>query len=75
MRQAELNGEDRRRTSRTIRWATIIGQLSALVVALSAIGTGFYLVNTGKDAAGIAAIVATIAAPLGVFIYNRTKSN
>ena len=71
---AELNGDDRRRNNRTIRWATIMGQLFAFVVVMSALGGGFYLVNDGKDTAGMAAIITAIAAPLATFVYNRTRS-
>jgi hypothetical protein len=71
---AELNGEDRRRSNRTIRWATILGQIFAFLIMMTALVGGFYLVYLGKDV-GIAAILAAIGVPLGTFVYNRTRKN
>lgn len=71
---AEKNGEDRRRNNRAIRIATITGPIQAFLVAMTALVGGFYLVFLGMNAAGIAAIVTAIGAPLGVFIYQRSRS-
>ena len=73
VKMAERNGDDRRRNNRTIRWATILGQIFAFIFGMTALGGGFYLVNNGKDTAGLATLVTAIAVPLGVFVYNRTK--
>ena len=51
----------------------MLGQVFAFVFAMSALGTCFYLVNNGKDTAGLTALVGAIAVPLGVFVYQRTK--
>jgi uncharacterized membrane protein len=70
---AELNGIDRRRNNRTIRWVTMLGPVFAFIIMMTALGGGFYLVNMGKDAAGITAIITAIGVPLGTFIYSRTR--
>lgn len=70
---AEENGIDRRRNNRAIRWVTIIGQVFAFIVVMTALVGGFYLVNQGRDVAGIAAIITAIAAPLAVFTYNKVR--
>jgi len=71
---AEANNLDRRRTNRAIRVVSLLGQVFAFIVAMTALLGGFYLIDQGNDGAGVAAIVTAIAAPLGVFIYNRTKN-
>ena len=71
---AEQNGDDRRRNNRTLRAATILGQVFAFTIMMTALAGGFYLVNDGKDSAGIAAIVTAIAVPLGTFVYHRVRS-
>ena len=71
---AELNGDDRRRNNRTIRWATILGQVFAFIVVMTALGLGSYLVSQGMDAAGVATIITAIGAPLGAFAYNLAKN-
>jgi hypothetical protein len=70
---AEENGKDRRLSNRTIRWATILGQVFAFIIMMTALFVGYFLVREGRDAAGIAAIVTAIGVPLGTFIYNRTR--
>jgi hypothetical protein len=71
---AEQNGEDRRKNNRAIRAVTIMGQIFAFIIMMTALAGGFYLVNRGKDGAGIAAIITAIAVPLGTFVYSRTRS-
>ena len=66
VRMAELNGQDRRSNNRAIRWATILGQVFAFIIVISALGAGFYLVNEGLDVAGVATILTAIGVPLGV---------
>lgn len=73
MAQAELNGADRRKTNATIRAVTIMGQVFAFIIMMSALFGGFYLVHEGKNVAGIAAIVTAIAVPLGMFVYTQTR--
>ncbi len=73
VRMAEQNGDDRRRNNRAIRKVTVMGQIFAFIVAMTALLGGYYLVSIGKDAPGIAAIVSAIGVPLGVFVYNRTR--
>lgn len=71
VKQAEQNGEDRRKNNRAIRTITIMGQVFAFIIMMTALGGGFYLVNQGKDVAGMAAIITAIAVPLGTFVYGR----
>lgn len=73
VRMAEDNGVDRRRNNRAIRWATILGQIFAFIVVMTALAGGFYLVSQGQDIAGVAAIITAIGVPLGVFAYNQTR--
>lgn len=72
---AEQNGEDRRKNNQAIRWVTILGQIFAFIVVMTALGVGFYLVSEGKDTAGVATLMAAIVAPLATFVYNRTRAH
>jgi uncharacterized membrane protein len=69
---AEKNGDDRRANNRTIRWVTVLGQLFAFILVMSALWVGYTLVNAGKDVAGIVAIITAIGVPLATFVYGRT---
>jgi len=69
----EQNGEDRRKTNRTIRSVTILGQIFAFIIMMTTLLGGFYLVHEGKDVAGVATIIAAIAVPLGTFVYTRMR--
>lgn len=70
---AEQNGRDRRLNNRTMRWSTILGQVFAFLIMMSALAGGFTLVREGRDVVGMAAIITAIGVPLGVFVYNRTR--
>lgn len=48
-----------------------LGTQLGFVLAMSALLGGFYLVAHGMNAAGIAAIIASLAAPAGAFIYGK----
>lgn len=72
---AEENGRDRRKNNRTMRWVSILGQLFVFILMMTGLLGGFYMVNEGKDVAGVAAIVTAIATPLGVFVYSRTRKS
>ncbi|MBI2833463.1 MAG: DUF2335 domain-containing protein [Acidobacteria bacterium] len=72
---AEENGRDRRLNNRTMRWVTILGQVFAFTIMMTALLGGFYLVQQGQDSAGVAAIVTAIGAPLATFVYNRKRSS
>jgi hypothetical protein len=50
-----------------------IGMVFGLVVCLSAIGAGTYLLLQGKEVYGISAIISALASPLAVFIYGKRK--
>jgi len=45
----------------------------AFIIMMSALGGGFFLVNQGKDVAGIAAIITAIGVPLGTFVWGRVR--
>lgn len=47
------------------------GQWMGFVVAMSALGGGFWLISQGQPAWGIALVVADLAAFAGVFVYGR----
>jgi len=47
------------------------GPVYGLIVCLAAISGGVYLIHSGQNAAGLAAIITPLAAIVGVFIYGR----
>ena len=49
----------------------LFGQISALIIAVSAIGAGTYLTLHGKTVEGLVAILGTLASLVGVFIYGK----
>jgi uncharacterized membrane protein len=49
----------------------LFGQISALIIALSAIGAGTYLTLQGKTVEGLTAILGTLGSLVGVFIYGK----
>jgi uncharacterized membrane protein len=52
---------------RAQQWGPVYG----LVTCLAAIAGGIYLIHTGKDASGLAAIIAPLAGIVGVFVYGK----
>ena len=48
-----------------------LGAVLAFLVVMSAIFGGLYLITIGKDAMGMAAIISSLAALAGVFVYGR----
>jgi uncharacterized membrane protein len=48
-----------------------LGVVLGFIVAMTAILGGIYLVATGKQASGLAAIIAALAALVGTFVYGR----
>ena len=72
---AEENGRDRRSTNRAIRLITLLGQVFAFIIMMTALLGGFYLIDRGKDTAGLSAILTAIAVPLATFVYSRTRKN
>jgi len=50
-----------------------LGQISALILALTAIVGGIYLISIGKSTSGLVSILGTLASLAGVFIYGRRK--
>jgi uncharacterized membrane protein len=73
-KMAEGYALDRWRNGRTTRWSTILGQVFAFIIAMTIILGGFYLVLHDKSAAGITAVLATLAGIVGAFIYGRRQS-
>jgi uncharacterized membrane protein len=49
------------------------GPIYGFIVCMSAIAGGIYLIHTGKDASGLAAIVTALASLAIVFIYGKAK--
>ena len=49
------------------------GSIFAFIICLVAIVGGFVLIATGKDAYGLASIVASLATLAGVFVYAKRQ--
>lgn len=47
------------------------GSYFAFILSLVAIVGGFLLIEQGKDAEGLAAIITSLAALVGVFVYSK----
>jgi uncharacterized membrane protein len=47
------------------------GPIYGLIVCLAAIGGGVYLIHSGQQASGLAAIITPLAGIVGVFIYGK----
>lgn len=47
------------------------GPLYGMILVLTALGCGTYLIATGRDAGGLATIITALAAPVAVFIGGR----
>lgn len=50
-----------------------LGLIAGAIICVGTIAAGTFLILHGKDASGLAAIVTALAAPLGVFIYGKSK--
>lgn len=50
-----------------------LGPFLGFIVAMTVVAGGFVLIERGRDAYGIAAIVAALASLVGVFIYGKSK--
>jgi uncharacterized membrane protein len=50
-----------------------LGVILGFVLAVSVAGGGFWLVYSGRDATGIAAVITSIAGPSSIFIWGRTQ--
>lgn len=48
-----------------------LGQVLAFALAVGVSAGGFYLVMSGKDASGVAAIIGSLAGLVSVFILGR----
>jgi uncharacterized membrane protein len=63
---------------RVVHWNTLdqrLGLILGFILAVSIAGGGFWLINKGKDAMGIAAVIAAIASPTGAFIWSKNKQD
>lgn len=63
--------EDRAIRSNNVR--EIIGQVFGLIVSLTAILGGVYLVMHDKSAAGLTSIIGTVVALVSVFVYGKHR--
>lgn len=50
-----------------------LGVILGFVVAMTAVVGGIYLVAIGRSAGGLAAIIAPLAALVGVFVYGKRR--
>lgn len=51
------------------------GTYCGFTLCLIALLGGFWLLSVGKDGSGIAAVITSLASPLGVFIYGKFKQS
>lgn len=64
--------------ARVIKWGTVdqrLGLILGFILAMSIAGGGFWLIKSGKDGTGIAAVITAIAGPTGAFIWGRSKQS
>lgn len=50
-----------------------LGLCLGFIIMMSVAGAGVWLISSGRDAAGTAALVASVAGPVTAFIYGRRK--
>lgn len=55
-------------------WLTFIGQLFAFVIGVSGVAGGIYLVKNDKSVTGFSVFFTSLAALVGIFLYNRKRS-
>ncbi len=70
--------QDHRQTleKRVVHWNTLDQRLGLILGFVLAVGIGFggfWLIRTGKDGTGIAAVITSIGGPTGVFIWGRRR--
>jgi uncharacterized membrane protein len=70
-RQATHRQDIERRAIGSNNLREIIGQVFGLVVALTAILSGVYLVMHDKPVAGLTSIIATVVGLVGAFVYGK----
>ena len=79
IRMAEEQSAHRRRLEQAVVVGDIAsarrGSILAFILAIGVIAGGFALIATGKDAYGIAAIIAALASLAGVFVYGRRRKS
>jgi uncharacterized membrane protein len=51
------------------------GSWFAFIIAMTAILSGVYLIRLGKDTEGLSAIIASLVALAGVFVYGKKKES
>ncbi len=50
-----------------------LGVVLGFILAMSVAAGGFWLIHEGKSGSGIAAVIASIGTPAGIFIWGRVK--
>lgn len=50
-----------------------LGPILGFIIAMTAVVGGFFLIEKGKDAYGLAAIITALASLAGVFVYGKKK--
>ncbi|HEU5350919.1 MAG TPA: DUF2335 domain-containing protein [Terracidiphilus sp.] len=50
-----------------------LGSIFAFIICVLAISGGFWLINTGKSAAGLASILTPLAGVIAVFFYSKKE--
>ncbi|MGA8151018.1 MAG: DUF2335 domain-containing protein [Terriglobales bacterium] len=51
------------------------GSWFAFIIAMTAILSGVYLIKLGKDTEGLSAIIGSLVALAGVFVYGKKKES
>ena len=76
---AEKQQEHRQQLERRVIFANTrsqtYGLVAGFVIAMTAICGGIWLIAHGKDASGITAILGSLVALVGVFVYGRKKQH
>jgi uncharacterized membrane protein len=57
-----------------VGWLTFIGQLFAFVIGVSGVAGGIFLVKNDKSVTGFSVFFTSLAALVGIFLYNRKRS-
>ena len=75
LKQYQAQAEHRREIEKRVVEGNIRqqnrGPLYGMILVLTALGCGTYLIATGRDAGGLATIITALAAPVAVFIGGR----
>jgi uncharacterized membrane protein len=77
IKMAESQHEHRQKLEKTVvesnSFSQKVGLILGFVVAMTAIVGGIWLAHEGKSGSGVTAIIAALAALVGVFVYGKIE--